>query len=676
MKNNDNQKILLLSYRNFLISFFSTFLLLGITQIVFYLYNSSYFNIKHESILNIILGNLVFILATCSMFLAPFIICSVCPILSFIKFRFDIVKYLKMIFWIIPTFTILIINLIDVFWYQTIGERSSWQHVDTFLSLADKLGFTLACLKTYWPALLITICSTVGFIYFLNYLDKSIKRKNYTYRITKKSILEEFILLAIVLICCIYSIRGLGKSPLRAIEASKFVDLKNMDVVLNTPYILIKTVGKDVIHRLDFYDQEELSSIFNPEKSFPTRQDSKDPDSLCLKKYSPSIKNIVLIQMESMAAEYLSTFNKQTSYAPFIDSLIQKSITYHGWANGRQTKEAPISVAASFPNLVPIGGNRNLLASNHFHTKFHSLAEEFKKLSYDTLFFFGDDNGSNYVDTFALNVGFENYYGKKEYNAAFPGNKDFMEGSLGIVDEPFLQYTLSIIDSTYKEHQKPFLSYIVTTTAHFPFLIPEKYEKSLPAGPLPILKPLRYSDIALEKFFNEASKKPWYQETLFVLFADHTSMSQGGVWATDKGKRQIPIIFFIPSLSKDCMMVSPKIAQQIDIFPTIIDMFGINTKMVTYGDSLLDSKHINLGLYNDGKTHLINVDNYLVKCINNCQKVEIFDTDKDPFTKSDLTNDPNTNESEKKKLDEFTRFSKAIIQQFTNRILDKKTTID
>ena len=189
----------------------------------------------------------------------------------------------------------------------------------------------------------------------------------------------------------------------------------------------------------------------------------------------------------------------------------------------------------SFPDFSKVG--RTLLSSNHFNVKLYSLAEELKKIGFITMFFFGDENGSQYIDTFSQLAGFENFYGKDEYDKDNPGNSDFIKGSFGLLDEPFLKYSVEKMDSIFKEKQSPFISYIVTTTAHFPFLIPQKYQSQFPQGPLSIHQSIRYSDYALEQFFNKASSSPWYKDTLFILFADHTSQSQGGFWATDKQKQ-------------------------------------------------------------------------------------------------------------------------------------------
>ncbi len=671
----DNKKIIFFTYRNFLISFLIPCILLGLTQLIFYLVNSSYFNLEQEKLSSILLGNFVFIMSACSMYLAPFILFSICPILSFKKIKYNPIRYFKNIFWILPTFLILILNLIDVFWYQTVGERSSWQHVDTFLAIVDKTGFIISCLKTYWPALLLTIIVIVLLGWFINSIDRSIKDKKLNYIISTKSLILEVFLMMVVIAVCAASIRGLTGSPLRTIHASKFVNFKNMDIVLNTPYIMIKTVGKKIIHRVNFFPDNELQSIFNPEKSYPSLKTSSDPDSLCLKKYAPQIKNIVLIQMESMGAEYLSSFNSGISYAPFLDSLIKKSITYQGWANGSLTKEAPISVVSSFPNYGAGGGNRSIIVSTHFHTSLHSIAQELKKLSYDTMFFFGDENGSQYLDIFALNSGFDHYYGMNEYNKAHPGNSDFIKGTLGITDGPFLEYSLETIDSIHKQSLKPFITYITTTTAHFPFLIPTEYDSILEPGPLPIHKAIRYADRALESFFKKAATMSWYNETMFILFADHTSLSQGGFWITDKGKRTIPIIFFIPSMSEDCHIFSSKLAQQVDIFPTLLDFFNIKTKIVSYGNSLMDKNHMDLGLFNDGKAHILQVEDYLIKCIDNCNQVELYNIKQDPLAKSNLYNNLDDDTTQKEKMINLVRFAKATIQQFTNRLIDGKTTV-
>ncbi len=672
-----NKRSILLRYRNWLILYFTSVLLLGISQFIFYLYNRNYFNLEGEHILSIIQGNMVFLLSSCSMCLSIFTLLFLFPVVSFIDYKNKILHYICSFFWIFPTILMLIINLIDTFWYPVIGERSTYKHIDVFLSVTDKFSFVLSCIKTYWIGFIVLIGIILLGVLLYSSLNNNLKNKHIYYRFSILSVCIEFTLLILVVLFMSYTIRGKGRNPLRSIRASKYVSFKNMDIVLNSPYTLIKTLGKSSLKRVNFFSQEELSSIYNPQVSFPTPKDSNDPSTLCLSKYAPSIKNIVFIQMESMSAEYLKAYGATESWAPFLDSLIKKSISYQGWANGSTTKEAPISVVSSFPNFSKDG--RTLLSSNNFNTKLHSIAKEFKKISYDTLFFFGDENGSQYIDSFARIAGFDSFYGKNEYDRDNPGNKDFLKGSFGLLDEPFLQYVIKKIDSTYKKNQKPFLSYLATSTAHFPFLIPQKYQEKFSQGPLSILQSIRYSDYALEQFFKKASLSSWYEDTLFILFADHTSESSGGWWSTDKQKQAIPLLFYIPKSEKDttCHILSQKTVQQIDIFPTLLDMFKIKTNIITYGTSLFDSKHKNTGLFYNGVAHLFYIEDYLIKCIDNCNSMEIFNVRQDPLNKTDIY--PNISKlppDEKRVIQGYIELTKATVQQFINRMIDGNTTTD
>ena len=128
---------------------------------------------------------------------------------------------------------------------------------------------------------------------------------------------------------------------------------------------------------------------------------------------------------------------------------------------------------------------------------------------------------------------------------------------------------------------------VFTASSHHPFVIPEKYQQRFPEGKLEIHKCIRYTDMAIGRFFETASRQPWFRNTIFVLTSDHTNMSDHPEYQTDLGGFCSPIIIYDPSQPTGEMQ--DKIAQQIDILPTVLGMLGYQKPYLGFGIDLFNT---------------------------------------------------------------------------------------
>jgi phosphoglycerol transferase MdoB-like AlkP superfamily enzyme len=139
--------------------------------------------------------------------------------------------------------------------------------------------------------------------------------------------------------------------------------------------------------------------------------------------------------MESLSSEHIGAFNRQVEgyqgYTPFLDSLIDHSIAFNGFANAKQSIEGLPAIIASIPALM----DRPFITSAFAGNSFDALAALLEKKGYETSFFHGGTNGTMDFDRFARASGFKRYYGRNEYD----NDMDF-DGRWGIFDEPFFQF--------------------------------------------------------------------------------------------------------------------------------------------------------------------------------------------------------------------------------------------
>ena len=230
-----------------------------------------------------------------------------------------------------------------------------------------------------------------------------------------------------------------------------------------------------------------------------------------------------------------------------------------------------------------------------------------------------------------MQAGIKEYYGKTEY----ANDKDY-DGHWGIWDEKFLQYVARELGKL----PQPFFAAEFTLSSHHPFIVPDEYKQVLPKGTIPMHQAVAYTDMALRKFFETASKQPWYDNTLFVIVADHAVPGALPQYKTSVGTFRIPIIIFDPRgelVGRD----SEHLACQADLYPTILDLVGDQRPMVTFGGNPFDTARPRFVVQDmDGIYQMLEGD-YALLC--DGQKVTaLYNLKTDPQQRHDLKDQPGT----------------------------------
>jgi uncharacterized sulfatase len=360
-------------------------------------------------------------------------------------------------------------------------------------------------------------------------------------------------LLGIALIGFILIRGGWQTKPLAPAHAYGYQPAALANMVLNTGMTILRSPPSETIKPLaDFPSMQVVRNTLAP------------PQTLTSSKVVAAGKNIVVLVIESLATEYTGHFNAGKGFTPFIDELAKRSVTFqHSFANGRRSIDAMPAIFAG----IPAWREQPFITSQFATNEIHPLPRELKKIGYTSTFFHGAANGSMHFDIFSQIAGFDEYIGRNQYP-----NPDDDDGQWGIFDEPFLQFTVQKLS----ESKKPFFAGVFTLSSHNPFKIPEKYNGKFPKGTLPIHESVGYADYALSKFFETAAKQPWYNDTIFVITGDHTSLSDNANYNNMPGRFMVPIIFFDPTGSLQ-RHPAAKIATHADIAPTVLDLIGLGT---------------------------------------------------------------------------------------------------
>ena len=374
---------------------------------------------------------------------------------------------------------------------------------------------------------------------------------------------------------CIAGMRGGFATAVRPITISNAMQYTarptDAPLVLNTPFSLLRTIDTNVFVVPNYFDSaEEMEAVYTP-IHIPS-------DSLQMEK-----KNVVVLIVESFGREYIGALNKTLEdgkykgYTPCVDSLISKSTTFsHSFCNGRKSIDGMPSILSSIPMFV-----EPFILTPSSMNDYTGLAGILAKEGYETAFFHGAQNGSMGFQAFAQKTGFQRYYGRTEYEESC-GTADF-DGTWAIWDEPFLQF----FANEMSKMKQPFMTSVFTASSHHPFAVPEKYKKQFVEEELEIHKCIRYTDMSIGKFFDTASRQPWFKNTIFVLTSDHTNMSNHAEYQTDLGGFCSPIIIYDPSRPEGKTV--DKIAQQIDILPTILGMLNYTKPYFGFGIDVLNT---------------------------------------------------------------------------------------
>lgn len=545
-----------------------------IARIAYLLENWSYFspNLSFGHIMEMLAGGLVFDTSAILVTNIPYIVMMLFPLHQKETNIYQQVS--KGVFLFINGLA-LAVNLCDAVYFRFTMRRTTTTIFSEFSNEGNLGGIFLTETLRHWYLVLLFVF-IVWLMYRLYRTAGLYRRELVWWRYDVATLLS----LAAFAPFVVAGIRGGFTTAVRPItisNANQYVDRPvEAALVLNTPFSLYRTIGKAVFVVPDYYqDEKEMTSVYVP-IHVPN-------DTIPMTK-----KNVVVLIVESFGREYIGALNKNLEngqykgYTPNVDSLISKSITFtRSFCNGRKSIDGMPSILSSIPMFVePFFLTPSSM--NHVSGIASLLAGE----GYETAFFHGAQRGSMGFMAFARSTGFQQYYGREDYDEdkRFGGDDDF-DGMWAIWDEPFLQYYATKMS----EMKEPFMTAVFTASSHHPYEIPEKYKDVYPEEGIIMHKCIRYTDMAIGKFFETASKQPWFNNTIFVMTSDHTNMSDHDYYQTDLGGFCSPIIIYEPG-NPDCQPeMQDKIAQQIDILPTVMGMLHYPKPYFGFGIDVLNT---------------------------------------------------------------------------------------
>lgn len=611
-------------------------LLFSLSRWLIYLFNTEFFHhLTLAQSFRLFLVGMRFDLVVIAYANIPMILLYCLPA----KFIFNQVlqKIINVLFVLVNS-VLITLNMLDVIYFRFLGKRMTTE-LSQFFGASDESMFSLLGQITvdYWYMLVLAVL----FVIVLAVVGKRTKLVQQTEVITNRWYFLQWISLMVFSVLTPVACRGgVQSKPVNMATALKYADSQNMPIVLNAPFSIVKSSINHTLSEIHDFEPEEMdfSPIHYSLKS--NRFVTEDPG------YLP---NLVFLVLESYGQEMVSYYNPDCRFhlTPFTDSLLTQSLTFNGRANGRRSNEALPSLLSGLPPLMDVDFSSSAYSEN----RIDGLGLVLRQLGYSTSMFHGGSNGTMNFDTYAKKAGFDYYYGRNEYN-----NDADYDGRCGIYDGPFLQYSLATIDT----FSKPFATLIHTLSSQHPYTLPKSFElpeeNYLWSG---FEKTVYYTDCALRDFFDEASQKPWFDSTLFVITADHANTEHylsaySNIW----GMYSIPIAFFMPSRipAGKC----EEIAQQADLNVSILSAMGIEDTVFSFGRNVFDSLSDPSFIAYINQTYQYSNGQYLVQSDGN-QTIGVFNVIRDRQLNDNLIDRIQCSDLSKK--------LKERIQEYNNRFI-------
>ena len=616
-----------------------------LSRVFFYWINIDlYPNVDNAHLMEMVMGGWRFDLTALLYLNSLYILLILLPLPVQIRNNEQYIRVTNYSFYI-PNIIGLIANTMDMVYVRFTDRRTTCTIFTEFQNDGNLAQIILQAAGQYWYVTLFGI-AIIALLIVASRKTWQIKTPSRTWMYY----LANSALMVVSIYFVVIGIRGGFGKYTRPITISNAMQYANTPqetaILLNTPFSLMKSLENTTYIHPHYFSNEEAEAIFSPIHIDEIEKNERLGKT-----------NVVIVILESFSKEYIGFYNRHMDgyrgYTPFLDSLLAHSVTYtHSFASGRKSIDAMPSVLSSIPMLI-----EPYIVTPYSTNAVSSLAACLRDEGYATAFFHGAPNGSMGFQAYARSAGFEQYFGMDEYDGI-----DAFDGTWAIWDEEFLQYYAQRMS----QMQEPFITAVFTASSHHPFRVPERYEGVFPQGDKPIHPCVGYTDHALRKFFAYAQQQAWYENTLFVITADHTNQVSLPEYATAKGLFEVPIAFYSPQWSQGEVHEQSAVSQT-DIMPSVLAYLGYQKPFFAFGkDILTKEKETQWAVCYNHPAYQLLSDSLLLQ-FDGQNTYAVYNYQNDPLLQNNIANEIDYSAME--------RYLRAYIQQYIYRLTTNQLTI-
>jgi phosphoglycerol transferase MdoB-like AlkP superfamily enzyme len=413
--------------------------------------------------------------------------------LSYIVIQKNVLLVIARYFTIVFSVLVVFISLMNI------GNYANWQTVINkrillyFENPAEVTHFMSTLQLVFTPILLFGVCWLVIFFH-----KKFVKRKHDV----KRSFVSFGVNLLIAPFLFFFMRGGLQTLPINESAAYYSQHESNDHAAVNPVYYFGHSVS-------EYYFLSDKYVFFSDEKAVKIKNEYMHEtlsDTVRLTELKKP--NLVVIILESWTADLLDVLGDDDGVTPFTNRLLEKSFLFtHCYGSGYRTDQGLVSILAGYPSQP----DNSIIAYPSKIQKLPSFCAEVKKQAYNSSFFYGGDITFAEMKSFIVQQGFEYISDKEDYN---PNEYNSKWGAHdGLVMDSQLKYLNSV--------KQPFFSCLLTLSTHEPFEVPVKHKFAHDTEPNKFKNAAYYTDVCLKNYFEKAQKESWYENTLFLLVADH-----------------------------------------------------------------------------------------------------------------------------------------------------------
>lgn len=350
------------------------------------------------------------------------------------------------------------------------------------------------------------------------------------------------------------------------------------EIAKNGPYSLVGAFYDNTLDYDAFYATRDPDQVFDQmhaelgtTNATFTSQDRHNLERLVTNPGAERRANVVIVLVESLSAEYVGSFGNPRGLTPNLDKLVDESLVFTNfYATGTRTVRGMEAICLSIP---PTPGCAVIKRPST--TRFFALFDMFQQRGYDTAFLMG---GNAYFDN---HRGFFEKQGCRvlDKSSFLPGEIEFAN-AWGVCDENLFDMTLREADEAHRQ-DKPFCFLTLTCSNHRPYTYPQVIDLPSGSGRDGAVK---YTDHAIGEMLRQAKEKPWFDNTVFVIVADHCASSAGKT-PVPAHRYHIPLIVHAPKLVPPGRFDG--LCSQIDVGPTLLGILNFSYSSQFFGCDVL-----------------------------------------------------------------------------------------
>jgi len=567
-----------------------------ISRVILLSYSFSMVSTDSIGLFKLFVTGLLYDVVTYFYFIIPFVLYFF--IVPSKIFNTKVHKSIVLSIFFFTLYTIVFSAFSEWFFWDEFGKRFNFIAVD-YLVYTHEVIRNIQ--ESYPMPLLITVIFLITTLfYFILYKKSRYFQKSFQDQSTYKNRFP------ITLIFLIIPFISFNLFQQQTLSASISDNRYNQELSKNGFYSLFSAFRNNILDYYEFYKTAENTFVLQKERELVSSTNSSfvsDDLNNTLKMVQNHNKekhyNVMLVMIESFSAAYMGVYGNNQSLTPNMDTLSKQALFFNNFfATGTRTVRGMEAVTMSIPptpgrSIVKRPDNHNL----------SGMGWIFKDKGYDNKFIYA---GHGYFDNMNEYFSHNGFSIVDRFN--FQENEVSFSNAWGVCDEDLFDKSIQEADRSYAIG-KPFFSFIMTTSNHRPYTYPEgKIDIPSHTGRSGGVK---YTDYAIHEFLKDASKKPWFNNTLFLFLADHNGGSAGKN-ELPLYRYKIPFLVYAPAIIKPETVT--KLSSQIDLAPTLFSLLDWSYKSKFYGKNILSSdfreraligNYQKLGLYRDNKLSML-----------------------------------------------------------------------